>query len=68
MGWLVLHRSEGESLMIGDAEVVVKRVCGSRATLAINAPPDVLVLRKELTAADLARSRAALEDGKEDRT
>lgn len=52
---LVLSRKPGETLVIGKVEVTVIASSKGRVTLSINAPADVLVLRKELS------------DGKEDR-
>lgn len=48
---LVLSRKEGESLLIGDGiEVSIVKVQGGQVKLAIQAPKEVKVLRKELTA------------------
>ena len=45
---LILTRSEGESLLIGDnIEVIVVAVNGSQVRIGIEAPRDVLVLREE---------------------
>ena len=46
---LVLSRKIGESIVIGgDVVVTVREMHGGRIRLAIEAPSDVLVLRKEL--------------------
>jgi len=46
---LVLSRKVGERIHIGnDIFVEVRRVAGSRVTLAINAPKNVRILRGEL--------------------
>lgn len=46
---LILSRSIGESLMIGDdIEVVVLGNQGDQVRLGIRAPEDVLILREEL--------------------
>jgi len=46
---LVLSRKVGERIHIGnDVFVEVRRVAGSRVTLAINAPKNVRILRGEL--------------------
>ena len=46
---LVLSRKPGESITIGPAiEITVVDVRGSRVVLAIDAPPSVTILRKEL--------------------
>ena len=45
---LVLSRKPGESIEIGNATVEIVSVAGNRVRLAIQAPPDVRVLRSEL--------------------
>lgn len=46
---LVFRRKVGQAVMIGGLiEVQVLEICGSRVKLGFNAPPDVLVVRKEL--------------------
>ena len=46
---LVLSRKNGERIHIGDNIFIeVRRVAGSRVTLAVNAPRDLRVLRGEL--------------------
>ena len=46
---LVLSRKIGETLYLGDNIVIeVRRVAGSRVTLAIDAPREVRILRGEL--------------------
>lgn len=46
---LVIRRRAGESVLIGDdIEVQVTEIGPSRVKLCINAPKDVLVLRKEV--------------------
>ena len=47
---LVLSRREHERIRLGDSIVVtVVRVAGDKVRLGIEAPPDVVVLRDELT-------------------
>ena len=47
---LVLSRRERERIKLGDSIVVtVVRVAGDRVRLGIEAPPEVVVLRDELT-------------------
>ena len=47
---LVLSRREHERIRLGDAIVLtVVRVAGDKVRLGIEAPPDVVVLRDELT-------------------
>lgn len=46
---LVITRKKDESILIGDnIEIVVVKVDDSSVKLAINAPKDVKILRKEL--------------------
>ncbi len=53
---LVLSRKESEKIMLGDSIVLtIVRVSGDRVRLGIEAPTDMLILRKELDPADPAR-------------
>ena len=45
---LVLTRSKGESIRIGDVQVTVIAIRGDRVRLAIEAPLDVPVHREEV--------------------
>jgi carbon storage regulator len=46
---LVIGRKKNEALIIdGRIEVIVAEITGERVRLAINAPKDVVVLRREL--------------------
>jgi carbon storage regulator len=46
---LVLSRKESEKVMLGDSIVLtIVRVSGDRVRLGIEAPSDMLILRKEL--------------------
>ena len=46
---LVLSRKESEKIMLGDSIVLtIVRVSGDRVRLGIEAPSDMLILRKEL--------------------
>jgi carbon storage regulator len=46
---LVLSRKIGERIHVGDDIIIeVRRVAGNRVTLAVDAPPDVRILRSEL--------------------
>lgn len=57
---LVLSRKESEKIMLGDQIVLtIVRISGDRVRLGIEAPSDMLILRKELdpneeTTADIA--------------
>lgn len=49
---LVITRKEGESLLIGDnIEITVSKANDGSVKLAINAPKEMTILRKELYAA-----------------
>lgn len=46
---LVLSRKSGEKIHVGEDVVIeIKRITGSRVTIAIDAPRDVRILRGEL--------------------
>ena len=46
---LVLSRKESEKIMLGDEIVLtIVRISGDRVRLGIEAPSDLLILRKEL--------------------
>jgi len=50
---LVLSRKEGEQIKIGDdITVTVIRTGRDRIRLGVDAPPDVQILREELTSAE----------------
>jgi carbon storage regulator len=55
---LVLTRKEGDSFLIGDnIEVMVQSIKGDKVRIAISAPKDIMILRKELVeACELNRS------------
>ncbi len=56
---LILSRKVGEKIMIGDGiTVVVSRVSGDRVTLGLEAPPEVRILRGELSPFDRKPSEA----------
>lgn len=60
MGALVLSRCRDESIKIGDAiEIIVVDIRGDKVRLAIKAPPDVSVHRKEVYDAIQRENRAA---------
>ena len=61
---LVLSRKNGERIHIGDDIFIeVRRVAGSRVTLAVNAPRDLRVLRGELLEAAKSFDDAAPNSG-----
>jgi carbon storage regulator len=46
---LVLSRKEGEAIVIGDEiEITVSSVFGKKVRLAISAPDDVVIMRREV--------------------
>lgn len=54
---LVLSRKPNQSIRIGDdIEIVVTKICGSTARLAIRAPEDVAITRSELLCEPLTES------------
>ena len=56
---LVISRKLGESIMLGDdIEIKIAEVSGERIKLAIDAPREVLVLRKELHETNLLNQQA----------
>ena len=57
---LIITRKQGESFMLGDdIEIIIAEVNGDRARIAINAPKEVKVLRKELVEAMELNKEAA---------
>ena len=57
-GFLTLERREEESIMIGDnIEVYVSSIRGDRVKIAIRAPRDIPVHRKEVYDAHKSRQR-----------
>lgn len=59
---LILSRKPGESIDIGNAVIQVVSVAGNRVRIAIQAPPDVRVLRSEL-AGEVSTDGQASESG-----
>lgn len=60
---LILQRKEGESLLLGeDIEITVLSVEAGRVRLAIQAPRDVTILRRELRVAAEVNREAADEE------
>jgi len=56
---LVLSRKESEKIMLGDSIVLtIVRVSGDRVRLGIEAPSDMLILRKELDPTDNGKTEA----------
>lgn len=60
---LILYRKKGEAIMIGDGITVSVAECGTDGVrLAIDAPREVAILRKELLEAAEANREAAEAD------
>jgi len=65
---LVLKRKKNETLAIGDNITIhVIEVSGSTVKLGIDAPPELLILRGEIKAADVNRNRLQTAVGDADR-
>lgn len=57
---LILTRKQGETFVIGEnIEITVVEVSGDKAKIAINAPKEVKILRKELIEAEKLNQEAA---------
>lgn len=57
---LVLTRKQGQSLLIGDnVELTVLEISGDKVRIAIDAPKDISILRKELAEARAANKESA---------
>ena len=62
---LVIRRSEGESLLLsGGVEIRVLEAGHKKVVLGIDAPPEIVVLRKEVAEAAQANRKAALAAGR----
>lgn len=62
---LVLSRKINEKIHVGgDVTIEVRRVCGNRVTLAVDAPLNVRILRGELrdAALEIENEEALLEE------
>ncbi len=57
---LVLSRKESEKIMLGDSIVLtIVRVSGDRVRLGIEAPSEMLILRKELDPSEIDQLEAS---------
>lgn len=66
---LVLSRKESEKIMLGDSIVLtIVRVSGDRVRLGIEAPSDMLILRKELDPAMTDRTDPSSKLNNSDQT
>lgn len=66
---LVLSRKESEKIKLGDEiTITVVRVSGDRVRIGIEAPKDMIILRRELedeeAAEEIAKARAAAQQTK----
>lgn len=60
---LVLSRKESEKIMLGDSIVLtIVRVSGDRVRLGIEAPSDMLILRKELDPTEIGQPKSTKEE------
>ena len=60
---MILQRKAGESLVIGEnVTISILSVDSGRVRLAIDAPPDISILRSELLAAKAANQESAVDD------
>ena len=65
---LVLSRKESEKIMLGDSIVLtIVRVSGDRVRLGIEAPSDMLILRKELDPAEVGKPAPSNKRNNSDR-
>lgn len=56
---LIISRKTDESIMIGDdIEIKIAEVSGDRVKLAIDAPREIIILRKELHETNLLNQQA----------
>lgn len=56
---LILTRKSGETLLLGDSiEVTIVEVMGDKVKIAIDAPKEVKILRKELVEAERINKEA----------
>ena len=57
-GRLTLSRHEGESIIIGDnISIVVYKILGDKVRIAVEAPKDIRVMRKEIIKDELEIER-----------
>ena len=65
---LVLSRKESEKIMLGDSIVLtIVRVSGDRVRLGIEAPSDMLILRKELDPSETGQVKTMTKQNDSDR-
>ena len=65
---LVLSRKESEKIMLGDSIVLtIVRVSGDRVRLGIEAPSDMLILRKELDPSETGQVETMTKQNDSDR-
>ena len=60
---LIITRKEGDSFLIGDnVEVTIQSVKGERVRIAISAPKEIQILRKELVEAEQTNKSSVLPE------
>lgn len=60
---LILTRKQGEAFLLGkDIEISILEVSGDKVKIAINAPKDIKILRKELAEAEQINQEALQTD------
>lgn len=61
---LILSRKKGESFFVGDdVEITISEISKDKVKVVINAPKDIIVLRKELKELKSTNEQAALTSG-----
>ncbi|QAT42022.1 carbon storage regulator CsrA [Aminipila luticellarii] len=61
---LILTRKQGEAFLLGEEiEISITEISGDRVRIAIDAPKDVKILRKELKEAGESNKEAATSAG-----
>ncbi|WP_312352942.1 carbon storage regulator [Aminipila sp.] len=64
---LILTRKQGEAFLLGeDIEISIAEINGDRVRIAINAPKDVKILRKELKDAGELNKESAISVSSEE--
>ncbi|MBE6033244.1 MAG: carbon storage regulator [Clostridiales bacterium] len=64
---LILTRKQGEAFLLGeDIEISIAEINGDRVRIAINAPKDVKILRKELKDAGELNKESAISVNSEE--
>lgn len=60
---LVISRKPSESILIGDnIEIIISEISGDKVKLAINAPKDIPIMRRELVETAQQNQQANIKD------